>query len=141
MGWPWWAPASYYGRYDYGRLLVAEGSCASEHLIWPGMTVSQNSTGSGSFSTYLDHDHRERKNVTFLTTCLSVQDLWCSPSQGNAESVRVVPHRTLVSHDRRAAKARNACVARVVDKDVQLIGCQYSGEIRPRTGRTPLIPP
>jgi hypothetical protein len=45
------------------------------------------------FLTYLDHDHRERKNIRFFAVRpLIVQDLWRSPSQGVTMIIRSTSH-------------------------------------------------
>jgi len=80
---------------------------------------------------YLNHDHRESKDVRSLAICpLSVQDLWRGPSRGVTKFIQVALHGILIFNNCSMAKIRDACMTGVVHKDVRLAGCQYGGEIR-----------
>ena len=80
-------------------------------------------THNDSSTAYLDHDHRERKNIRFLAICSRViRDLWCRPLcsliiEETSLGIRVLGHRG-------ETKIRDPCPARVVHKDVRLYMCQ-----------------
>jgi len=93
----------------------------------------KSSTYSRSSVTYLDHDHRERKNVRFLARRPRAQHLWRSPSRGVALLKRGALDGFQVLSYRSEAKIRDACVTRVVHKDIRLVECQHGGETRFRT--------
>ena len=76
--------------------------------------------------THFNHNHRERKNVCFLTKHSLVQDLWRGPPRGVAMLERGALYRTWVSSNFGETKIHNACTTRVIHKDVVLARCQRS---------------
>jgi len=85
----------------------------------------------GLLATYLDYDHRERKNVRFLGKFSPVQYLRCSPSWTVALLNRGASDGIQVLGDGGETKVRNACTTRLIYKDVLLAGCQH-GKTRVR---------
>jgi len=75
--------------------------------------------------TYLDHDHRERKNIRFFAKCPTfVQDLRRSPSRCKALIVRAAPYKIQVLSDRSKPKIGDPCVASGIDKHISLDACK-----------------
>ena len=82
--------------------------------------------------TYFNHEHRERENVRFLGGPPPLQDFWRGPSR-EAAILRDDLHGIHVSKDGSEAEIGDACMARVVHKDVLLTECYCGGERRFRT--------
>jgi len=97
------------------------------------MTVSQNSTGSASSMTCLDHDHRKSKNVSFLAVHSLHQDFWGTPSQAVAMMSCGALDGIQVFGDRGEAEIRDACMTGVVHKDIWLAECQCCSKRGSRT--------
>ena len=72
----------------------------------------------------LDHDHREREDIRFLTALPLVQNLWCGPSQGVAVLTRSAPYGIDVLSDLSEAEIRDACTTGVFHENVELVRCQ-----------------
>ena len=87
---------------------------------------------SSSPATYLDHDHREGKNVRFLTMYPLVQDLRCSPPCGVTMLTRGTPRGIRVFNDSSKAEICEARMTGIVHKDVWLGVYQCGGETRLR---------
>jgi hypothetical protein len=86
------------------------------------------------FLKYLDHDHRERENISFFAICpFRVQDLWCSPSCGVALVIRSASYRIQVLSDRSKTKIGNPRMVVATHKDIWLDTCQYGGNMGLRT--------
>jgi len=76
--------------------------------------------------TCLDHDHRERENVSFLAIRPLREDLWSSPSRGVAVMARGARYRIHILSDRSEAEIRDARMTRIIHKDIWLRvdGCE-----------------
>ena len=83
--------------------------------------------------TRLDHDHRKSENVRFLTAPPPSQDLWRSPPRGVAAVKRGGRYGIQVLSDGSETKIRDACMTRVVHKDIRLAECQHGSAMRFRT--------
>ena len=72
---------------------------------------------------YLDHDHRERKNICSFAICSwGIQNLWRHPS--HRLIVKEGPLETCVLKHHDETKIRDPRTAGVIHKDVGLYGCQ-----------------
>ena len=80
--------------------------------------------------TRLDHDHRKSENVRFLTAPPPNQDLRRSPPRGVAAVKRGGRYGIQILSDGSEAKIRDACMTRIVHKDVRLAECQHSSAMR-----------
>ena len=74
--------------------------------------------------TYLDHDHRKRENVGFLTIIPLVPHLWRNPPHGEPVLTRGAPHGIQVFGDLGETKVRDQYVTGFFHKDIGLVGCQ-----------------
>jgi len=83
--------------------------------------------------TYLDHDHGKRENVRFHTTFPPKQDLRRGPPRGLTTLMRDGPYGIQVLSYGGEAKIRDACMTRVVHKDVRLVEYQHGGTMGFRT--------
>ena len=137
MCWPWRTPALRYVQYSHGRWFITERNCAGEYLYWYKTTVSQNCTRGRSSMTYLNHDHRKRKNVRLLAKCSLCQDLWRSPSRGVTTSMCGALDGIQVLSDCGEAEVRDERITRVVHKDIWLAGCQCGGKKKTQSSRIP----
>ena len=79
-------------------------------------------TGCGI--AYLDHDHSERKHVTFLGVFLINHDLWSSPPYSLAVMVWSALYGVQIFSDHGKAEVRDTSVTRVIHKDICLIMCE-----------------
>jgi len=83
------------------------------------MSINQGPTNTSSSAAYLNHYHRERKNVRLLAICPRfVQDLWRRPSRSLI--VEEVPFGSRVLRHRGETKIRDPGPANAVHKDVRL---------------------
>jgi len=83
------------------------------------MSISRGPANASSSAAYLNHDHRERKNVRLLAVCPRfVQDLWRRPSCGLI--VEEVPFESRVLRHHGETKIRDPGPAKAVHKDVRL---------------------
>jgi len=71
--------------------------------------------------TRLNHDHREGEDVGFLAICSLVQDLWRSPSRGMTILTLEAPYGIQAQSDLCEAEVGDACMTRVIHKDIRLV--------------------
>ena len=87
--------------------------------------VLQMSIGS---ATDLNHDHREREDISLLAKCpLIGQDLRCNPPRTVPVLVWSAPYRIQIPSDHGKTTICDHCMTGGVHKDVRLAGCQYAG--------------
>lgn len=82
------------------------------------------------FHTHLYHNHGEREDVRFFTTCATLQDLWRSPSRSVTTRSLGAPYGIRVLGDCSETKVRYLCMTRAIYEDVALAGHQYNNEVK-----------
>jgi hypothetical protein len=141
MCWLWRALALCYGIRCPLICSVTEWNLVREYLYQYEMTVIQSSTQRQMSVTYFVHDHCEREDVRLLATRSIRQNLWRGPSGGVGSRKWGTRCRVRVVSNHSSVKSRDACMIRVIHKDVYLAGCQYSSETILEQPRTPLRSP
>jgi hypothetical protein len=119
---------------------IAERNVSGKHLEGYEATLSKSCT-NGSAMAHLDHDHRKRVYVGFLTSRPSLQDLDRSPAESETVSKCDTPDGVRVLSDDGKAEIRETYPTSVIHKDVSLDGCQCCYERDLEEARTPLRSP
>jgi len=123
MGRPWRAFPLHYGDCRRRGQPGMERHGTSEDLCWNETMVNQRPAHNNSSTAYLNHDHGERKNISFFAICSSLmQNLRRCPSYSLVVGEGSLRVWILRHHSK--TEIRDSYLTRVVHKDVWLYRCQ-----------------